>query len=154
MASPHTEVLERLRSTVRDLVSLTTTVPDVRLSRAPQRGEWSPAQVIAHLADAELVYGFRLRKVVTEPYPHLAAFDENAWADRFSSIEEDPRDALARWRVLRESNLRIFDSLVDDEWERTGMHAERGEMSTADIAELLADHDRNHLDQIRKSLAG
>jgi hypothetical protein len=154
MASPHADVLERLRSTVRDLVSLTSSAPDNRLLKAPASREWSPAQVIAHLADAELVYGFRLRKVVTEPYPQLAAFDENAWAERFASVEEEPRDALARWRVLRESNLRIFESLVEDEWERTGNHAEKGEMSTADIAELLADHDRNHLDQIRKSLAG
>ncbi|MDQ1402134.1 MAG: hypothetical protein QOG03_450 [Actinomycetota bacterium] len=154
MASSHADVLERLRATVRDLVSLTTTLSAAQMRKAAAPREWSPAQVVAHLADAELVYGFRLRKVVTEPYPHLAAFDENAWADRFALIDEEPKDALARWRVLRESNLRIFDSLVDDEWERTGMHAERGEMSTADIAELLADHDRNHLDQIRKSLAG
>lgn len=154
MASPHADVIERLRSTVRDLVSLTSSVSDARLTKAPASREWSPAQVIVHLADAELVYGFRLRKIVTEPYPHLAAYDENAWAERFASIDEDPRDAMARWRVLRESNLRIFESLVDEEWERTGMHAEKGEMSTADIAELLADNDRNLLDQIRRSLAG
>lgn len=154
MATPHAEVLERLRSTVRDLVSLTSSAPDIRLRRRPPSGDWSPAQVISHLADAELVYSVRLRKVVTEPMPHLAAFDENAWAERFGDLDPDPRETLSRWRSLREANLRFFDSLVADEWERSGMHAERGELTTAAIADLLADHDRNHLDQIRKALAG
>ena len=83
----------------------------------------------------------------------LAAFDENAWAERFGALDADPRDALARWRTLREANVRLLESLADDEWSRTGMHQERGILSVAAVAQLLADHDRTHLDQIRAALA-
>lgn len=153
-AEDHHRVCERLKATTRDLVALTTNVPAIRLRRPPGVGEWSAAMVIAHLADAEMAYGVRLRRAVTEPRPFLPAYDENAWVERFASLDPDPKDALNRWRVLREANIRIFVSLEDSEWKQVGMHAERGEQTVEQMATLMADHDRNHLDQIRKALAG
>ena len=149
----HSRALDRLKATARDLVSLVSGADNARLRRAPAPGEWPAATVVAHLADAELVYGVRLRMVVAEDRPLLPGFDENAWAARFGALDPDPRDALARWRTLRESNVRLLDSLAEDEWARTGMHQQRGVMSVAAIAQLLADHDRAHLDQIRAALA-
>ena len=144
---------DRLTATARDLVALTANVPPVQLRRRPaDRGAWSAAVVMSHLADAELVYGMRLRLILTEARPLLAAFDQNAWAERFGGLD-DPRDALNRWRVLRDANLRLLGSVDDDEWDRTGVHVQRGEMTVADVAGHLVDHDRNHLDQIRRTLA-
>ena len=145
--------VDRLKATARDLVSLISGADAARLRRAPARGEWSPATVVAHLADAELVYAFRLRAIVAEDKPLLAAFDENAWAERFAPLEPDPRLSLARWRAVREATIRLLESLVPAEWDRTGMHQERGIMSAAHVARLLVDHDANHLDQIRAALA-
>jgi hypothetical protein len=149
----HNRALDRLKATARDLVSLVSGADNARLRQAPAPGEWSAATVVAHLADAELIYAVRLRMVVAEERPLLAAFDENAWAQRFGALDADPRDALARWRTLREANVRLLESLAEDEWSRVGMHQERGVLSVAAIAQLLAEHDRAHLDQIRAALA-
>ena len=149
----HQRLCDRLTSTVRDLVALTTNVPAVQLRRPPAADEWSAAMTIAHMADAEMNYGVRLRLVLTEPRPLLVAFDENAWVERFAGLDRDPKDTLTRWRVLREANLRIFLSLEDTEWKQAGVHVERGEQTVEQIATLLADHDRNHLDQIRRAVA-
>jgi hypothetical protein len=145
--------LERLKGTPRELVALLGTARSEAVHRAPAEGEWSPATVVAHLADAELVYGVRIRMVVTADRPYLAAFDENAWVRRFAELETDPKESLARWRTLRDANLRILGSLEPAEWKLTGLHAERGELSVAHIADLLVAHDRAHLGQIRSGLA-
>jgi len=145
-------VVERLRATVRDLVSLTSAVPDEHLSREPAPGEWPVDMVVAHLADAELVWGMRLRTMLTADEPDLAGFDQDVWADRFGGLDEEVHLSLARWRALRESNLRVFHSLDDEEWENAGMHEERGRITVADLASILADHDKAHLDQIRQAL--
>jgi hypothetical protein len=109
--------------------------------------------VISHLVDAEQVYGVRLRLMLTEARPLLTAFDENAWVERFGTLDPDHRETLGRWRALREANVRVLRSLTDSEWRRVGVHVERGELTVADVAALLADHDRDHLDQIRAALA-
>ncbi len=146
--------MERLRSTGRDLLSLTTGVGADQLRRSPAPGEWSAATVVEHLADAELVYSVRIRMVLTGDRPYLQPYDEGAWVARFAELEDDPKQSLARWRMLRDGNVRLLDSLDAAEWRLTGRHGERGEISVADIAELMAAHDRNHLDQIRRALAG
>lgn len=145
--------LDRLRSTGRDLVSLVTGADPAALRREPSPDEWSAATVVAHLADAELVYGVRLRLMVAEDRPVLIAFDEEAWAERFAEVDADPRETLGRWRTVRDSNLRLLDALVDGEWERTGVHQQKGILSVAAVVKLLAEHDRAHLDQIRAALA-
>jgi hypothetical protein len=145
--------LDRLRMTARDLVALVSGADAVALHREPEPGEWSAATVVGHLADAELVYAVRLRMIVAESRPVITPYDENAWADRLGEIEEDVKETLARWRVLRDSTLRLLDGLVDDEWDRSGVHQQRGVVTVASIVKTLAEHDRTHLDQIRHALA-
>ncbi len=145
--------VERLKATARDLVSLVGAAEPARLNREPAPGEWSAAVVVAHLADAEAVYGVRLRRMLTEDRPMLEAFDEQAWAQRFGPLEPGARDSLQRWRSSREASVRIMDSLSDDEWELVGVHSRRGPMTVTALAEGMVAHDRNHLDQIRRALA-
>jgi hypothetical protein len=145
--------LERLKTTPRELVALLGTAKTESLRRSPGPEEWSPATVLTHLADAELVYSVRIRMALTADRPYLAAFDENAWVRRFAELDTDPKEALVRWRALRDANLRVLDSLEPGEWKLTGLHAERGELSVAHIADLLVQHDRAHLAQIRAGLA-
>ena len=149
----HANLLERLKTTARDLVSLTSGVSRTRLDRLPGPRDWSAAMVLSHLADAELVYGLRLKMILTEDRPHLAPFDENAWTERNVRLEEDVKDVLGRWRLLREHNVRLLESLEDAEWRRAGVHAQRGEMSIRQVAALLAEHDRGHLDQLRRAVS-
>jgi hypothetical protein len=147
-------VLDRLRSTALDLVSLVTGADPGPLRAVPGPGEWSAAVVVAHLADAELVYGVRTRMMLTADRPWLASFDEELWTERFAPLEPDVRESLQRWRVQRNANVAVFGSLSDEEWSREGVHDHRGTITVADLAELLASHDRAHLDQIRRALAG
>jgi hypothetical protein len=144
--------LARLKSTPRELVALLATARPGEVHRS--RGEdWSPAVVVSHLADAELVYSVRLRMVLTGDRPYIPAYDEEAWVDRFAELDGDVKETLARWRMLREANLRLLASLDDAEWSLSGLHADHGEQSVAQIADRMARHDADHVDQIRAGLA-
>ncbi len=147
-------VLEHVRATGRDLVSLVSGVSDEHLARRPAEGEWSARDVIGHLADAELVYAIRLRLIVAQDRPRLTWYDEEAWVERFGPLDEDARVSLARWRGLRDANGRLLESLAEEEWLRGGIHDTDGMLTVEAIAKRMVAHDRTHLDQIRTALAG
>ncbi len=136
---------------MRDLVALTSSQSPRDLDVA-QRGEWSAAQVAAHMADAELVYSVRIRMVLTDENPLLVGYDEDAWADRFAMCDLNVTASVDRFRMLREANLRLLESLEPAEWERAGSHVQQGLVRITDIVDLLVGHDRTHLDQIRRLL--
>lgn len=145
--------IARLRTTGRDLVALVSGVPQRRLAKQPADGGWAPATIVSHLADAELVYSTRIRSVITDDKPYLPGYDQDAWAERFAVFDEDVKDVLARWRSLRDANLRLLESLEEAEWKQTGVRPEKGEQTLLQMVHDLAEHDRSHLDQIRRALA-
>ena len=141
-----------LREALDQIPPLVEAVSDDELRRSPAPGEWSAWQVLSHLADSDLMAGTRVRMIVTQDRPLLAGYDQDAWTARFSALDGDPRATVERWRVLRRANVRILESLSQAEWERVGVHSERGEESVRLTVQLMAGHDRVHLDQIRRSL--
>ena len=145
--------IARLRGTELDLVALLSGLDTKQLRQRPPDGEWSALQILCHLADAEMVYGVRIRLILTVEKPWISGYDQDAWADRFVELEQDAKATVNRWRIVRDTNLRLLASLQPNDWERCGMHAERGEESVALIAQHLADHDRDHLTQLRRVLA-
>lgn len=140
--------LDVLRSTLEQLPQVIAAIERSE-DEQPAPGAWSLRQVVTHLADAELVYGVRLRLLVRTDSPQLQGYDQEQWADRFTDLDTIAT-ALERWRVLREANLRLLDSLSDGEWARTGMHSERGVESVDDQLERMWDHDTGHLRQLQE----
>jgi uncharacterized damage-inducible protein DinB len=149
----HLPALEQVRATGRDLVSLVSGVGDDHLERRPAEGEWSAREVIGHLADAELAYAMRLRLMVAQDRPRLTWYDAQAWVERFGPIDEDARVSLTRWRTLRDANVRLLESLAEEEWQRGGIHDTDGMLTVETILKRMVAHDRTHLDQIRAALS-
>jgi hypothetical protein len=118
-------------------------------------GKWSIGAVVQHLADSELVCGVRLRMVLSQDRPVIAAYDQDLWANRLRYVDADVGEALAQFTVLRRTNLRLWKDLSPADLARVGRHAERGEESLEHMRRLYAAHDLLHLNQverIRKSL--
>jgi hypothetical protein len=120
------------------------------LARRPQPEKWSVREILSHLADDELVLGYRLRMVLANPGCAIEGFDQAQWAKvlRYSSIE--PARSVARFREIRQWNLDLMSRLSPEEWQRYGVHAERGRETPRDMALLYAGHDLNHAAQIRR----
>lgn len=113
-------------------------------------GKWSVVEVVQHLADSEIVVGYRLRVTVAEDRPALAGYDQDAWAARLRYREVAFADALGQLDALRTANLRWLRTLTPEERRRVGIHAERGEESVDQLLTLVAGHDLVHRRQIER----
>jgi hypothetical protein len=141
-----------LRATLDEVPRLVATASMEQLNRSPAPAEWSPRQVLSHLSDGDLVTGTRIRMIVTQDRPTIVGYDQDAWTERFGSLDATPQETVDRWLTLRRGNLRIYESLRPEDWDRVGLHSERGAESARLTVQLQAGHDRMHLDQFRRGL--
>jgi hypothetical protein len=125
-----------------------------QLMYRPEPDKWSVAEILAHLADAELAISWRLRQVLTNNAIPVQAYDQDLWAKAFSYARRDPRQSLANFRVLREANVALLKSVPRKLWDNYGVHAERGNESVKHVVKMVAGHDLNHLQQMTKILKG
>ena len=129
-------------------------VPAARLRKRPAPGKWSVAEILAHLADDEMVTGYRMRSVLGAPGTPIAAFDQDKWAESQNYAKRAPKMSLRVLLTLRQANLALLKSLRAEQWKQFGVHAERGAESIERIVQMMAGHDINHLRQIEAILAG
>lgn len=120
------------------------------LSRAPE-GKWSIREVLAHLADTEIVFAFRLRQAVAEENHAIQPFDQDAWAAGYSKV--DATAALAVFSTVRRWNITFLKALPTEAFRKTLSHPERGPMILQTVVETMAGHDLNHVAQLEKLLA-
>lgn len=139
-----------LRETSNQLERFIQNTPRHVLARPETPGKWSMGQVMAHLADSDLVWGWRLRLILAQDRPPLTGYDQDRWADRLGYADMDPRDAVATFSTLRKGNLRLIDRAAPEDLQRVGIHVERGEESLAHQLKLYAGHDILHLNQLER----
>jgi hypothetical protein len=142
--------LDVLKATPDALDRIMASTPAGMLRTPEMPGKWSMGQVLAHLADSDLVWGWRLRLIVAQDRPPLTGYDQDAWADRLGYAEADPGKSVGRFRVLREDNLWVINRCSPTDLERVGIHVERGEESLAHHLRLYAGHDLLHLNQLAR----
>jgi tRNA-binding protein len=114
----------------------------------PSADRWSIAAIVAHLADAEIVAGYRLRMILANPGSPIQPFDQNQWASAFSYRTQDAFSCLTTFSAVRTSTLRLLDGLDEAKLDHWGMHEERGRETVRHLIRLYAGHDLNHLQQI------
>ncbi|HEY1936441.1 MAG TPA: DinB family protein [Candidatus Angelobacter sp.] len=125
-----------------------------QLTRRPAADKWSIAEIVAHLADAEVAISWRLRQVLSTNAIPIQAYDQDLWAKTFDYAHRDSRTSLATFTALREANLSLLKSVPKTLWENYGVHAERGNETVCHIVRMVAGHDLNHLQQIEGILKG
>ena len=141
------EVQSRLATS---LERATAGLSPVQLRQPEKPGKWSVIEVVQHLADSEIVTGYRIRLILAGDTPAIPAYDQDAWAQRLRYVATSLPDAVEQTRLLRLRLLELLRGLRPDEWERAGMHSERGRESVRQITKLQAGHDLLHLRQIER----
>jgi hypothetical protein len=137
-------------NTAAKLKSLTQRASPAKLRKRPAPGKWSAGEILAHLADAEIVTGWRLRQILGAPGTPLQAYDQDAWAAAGHYEKRDARKSLEQFRAAREGNLTLLKSLTPEQWKHHGMHAERGVETIEHITCMMAGHDLNHVAQVER----
>ena len=117
----------------------------------PSPEKWCILQIVAHLADVEIVLGHRLRQALAEAQPTFAVMDQDAWADNLGYMEASFEDSLEAYRVARKANLRLLRRIAEADLGKGGFHPElKRSLTVAEIIQRLAAHDPNHLGQIER----
>ncbi|MGH7681514.1 MAG: DinB family protein [Candidatus Eiseniibacteriota bacterium] len=119
-----------------------------QLRKRPAPGKWSIAEILGHLVDTEVVYGYRYRMALSEPGRQTQAYDQSTWTTELRHRRRSVPKMLDQIRFLRGVNLDLVESVPRSAWKRYGMHTERGKETVRRTLELIAGHDLNHLHQI------
>lgn len=137
----------------RRLERLLKGVPASKLRKRPAPGKWSIAEIVAHMADTELVGGFRIRFILGNPGTAIQGFDQDVWVTALHYDKRDVREAFEQYRALRKANLALLKTLTPEQWKQHGVHAERGPESVETIVRMFSGHDINHIQQVERILA-
>lgn len=123
-------------------------VPRRRLTARPAPGKWSVGEILAHLSEIELLWGYRMRTMLERDEPEIVGMDQEVWARVGRYDRRDPQESLALFSALRRSHVALLSALPPRTLARKGKHTQFGGLTIADIARLLAGHDVNHTRQI------
>jgi len=153
MANAHGQDPIKVQSaTPKKMARLIKGIPPAKLRKRPAPEKWSVAEILAHLADVEIVIGWRMRSILGNPGTPVQAYDQNAWVIAGHYEKRDPKKSVELQRTMREANLALLKSLSPEQWKHFGQHAERGQESIEHIVLMVAGHDINHISQIERIL--
>jgi uncharacterized damage-inducible protein DinB len=135
-----------IASTSTELARILNSLPAERVTAAPAPGKWSAREILAHLADTEIVFAYRLRQALAEDHHVIQPFDQDVWSKVYGSF--DAASALAVFSTVRSWNLILIGQMSADDLRRPITHPERGTVTVQTIVETMGGHDVNHLRQL------
>jgi hypothetical protein len=155
----HCKICQKDVDRFSDVVSAMLAMPErlaAALESAPEQAsqgpagsrDWSPREVLAHLADTEVFRGYRIRRILSEDNPLIDSFDEEAWAIAFHYDHRELATSLATFSVNRLSALELIRLAGGQSLDRPYRHAALGPLTLADLIHHTSDHDLSHLRQI------
>lgn len=141
------ELLQKLDSHRRELVSQVQEMSEEEAGRRPAEGEWSAKEQLVHLAAFERLWLEWAMKVRDEPGSEVGPPPPNPSA--YPEAEtRSLADLLGELASARSDTLAAIEGLTDDELKRRGKHLLFGEMSVLQMLRSLYRHDRMHMDQM------
>lgn len=140
--------IESQRKAPKRMRKLVKGLSNKQLARRPLEGKWSIKEVLAHLADGEVVLGARVRFIAAMDRPQIVGYDQDAFVRNLRYDELDAEQLLDAFAAMRALNVALLERLPDEAFARAGLHSERGEESLSTMVHMYAGHDRIHEQQI------
>ena len=148
------EQIARMGRAADDFASAVAGVAHPALTRRPDDTSWCALEIVCHVRDTDEVFLDRIQLVLAVDEPPFFPSDPDRWARERQYLRADVGEALAAFRARRADTVRFLRGLSPAQLERAGVHATRGRMTVRDIVGIMAWHDDNHLDQLKRALAG
>jgi hypothetical protein len=145
------ELVERYKQGPEVVARALADIADDELDARPAPDDWTPREVVHHLADSEMTSAIRLRRLLAEDDPIIVGYDEAEFARRLFYAERPIQAALDAFRASRETTAELLERLSDDQWARSGTHTESGPYGVETWLEIYAAHAHDHADQIRRA---
>jgi hypothetical protein len=146
------KLVEHYRAGAEAVVKVIEGLDESSLDARPGEGEWTPREIIHHLADSEMTSAIRLRRLLAEEAPQISGYDEEEFVRRLH-YDRPIEHSLAAMKAARDTSAEILERLTEEEWKRAGTHSERGFYSVERWLEFCAPHAHDHADQLRRAIA-
>jgi uncharacterized damage-inducible protein DinB len=118
------------------------------LARSYGAGKWNARQILAHLADCEVVYQARARTILSEPGAAVVPFDQDKWARTLAYPQRSVPLMRRLYTTNRESLIELVDLLPEPLFGREGKHPEHASYRAWDIVTKAATHNMHHYGQL------
>ncbi len=135
----------------KEIAATVVGLPDATLRYKPSPDKWCILEILAHLADMEIVLAYRVRQMLADKKPEIAPIDQDNWARNLGYMQSTPAELIALYGLNRHANLQLLRKIKIEDLSKAAYHPEfKREMNVAEIVERMAAHGPNHLQQIEK----
>ncbi len=121
------------------------------LLAVPVPGTWSIQQIVLHVLDTDLEFTSRFKRVIAEEKPLLMGFDQSKFTACLHYEAQDAALAADIFAKNRQQIATLLRQLSDADFERQGVHSERGLMTLADLLGYATRHYQHHMKFVRES---
>jgi len=137
------ELLDQIAYHPANLREAVRGLSDEQLDTPYREGGWTVRKVVHHLADSHINSYVRFKLALTEDKPHIKGYDENEWA-KLPDSEMPIEVSLGLLDTLHRRWVTLLHSLKPEDFARTLIHSERGEITLDSLVALYAWHGRHH----------
>ncbi|MGA6984961.1 MAG: DinB family protein [Terriglobales bacterium] len=143
--------LDAAEKSPKQIAAAVSGLPEKTLRYKPAPDKWSILEILAHLADMEILYAYRMRQMLADRDPVIAPIDQDAWAKNLGYMESSPPELVALYGLNRHANLRLLRRLKIDDLQKSARHPELDHpVTVADYVQMMSKHGPNHLQQIER----
>jgi DinB family protein len=143
--------LEASEKSPKEIAAAVSGLAPAVLKYKPSAEKWCIHEILGHLADVEIVYGYRLRQMLADEKPVIAPMDQDAWAKNLGHMETPPAELVALYGLNRLQNLRLLRRVKLEDLKKSAFHPEiQGNVTVETLVERMSTHGASHLSQIEK----
>jgi hypothetical protein len=143
--------LDAAEKSPKEIAAAVSGLSEQILRFKPAPDKWCVLEILGHLADVEIIYGYRLRQMLADTKPVIAPMDQDAWARNLNYLDCRPSELVAFYGLGRHHNLRLLRSLKPSDLSKSAFHPEtQRETTVAELVERMGGHGAAHLQQIEK----
>jgi hypothetical protein len=143
--------LDAAEKSPKEIAAAVSGLPEKVLRYKPSPEKWCVLEVLGHLADVEIIYGYRLRQMLADNKPVISPLNADAWARNLGYMEALPAELVAFYGIARHHNLRMLRRAKAADFAKSAYHPElQREVTVAEVVERMGGHGADHLQQIEK----
>lgn len=145
------KLLDAAEKSPKQIAGAVSGLPDKTLRYKPDTGKWCILEILAHLADMEILYAYRMRQMIADKNPVLAIIDQDDWARNLGYMQESPAELVALYGLNRYHNLQMLRRLKLEDLKKSAYHPELNKnVPLEKYVEMMRGHGANHLHQIER----
>jgi uncharacterized damage-inducible protein DinB len=142
------QLLGRLAESPVRIVRAVAGMSDEQLSTAASDGDWSAAEVLAHIRAADDIISYRAHAILTRDNPPLADYNERRWAEVAGYAQEPFHESLRVFTLRRAELVNMLRQARLEDWQRVGAHELRGTVTLLGMMTYLVEHEEEHCAQL------